>query len=75
MWFLRFETRAGATVAVFRLEGEAPEHGPEPGGHDGGETAFDRPSLETRLANLKARRLPHRSTEAVLARWPRSGVA
>jgi len=70
MSFDRYEVRRGVVVAVFRLDYPVADYGPmgEEGWTD--ESVFDRPSLRTRLGNLRADGRDGEATTAALADWP-----
>lgn len=70
MSFDRYEVRWGVVVAVFRLD--CPAHDFGPGGEERwtDESAFDRPSLQARLGNLRASGRDSEATAAALANWP-----
>jgi hypothetical protein len=74
MAFVRYEVRAGTTIAVFRLASPQLEWGP--GGEDTwvSETVFDYRSLQERLRNLQRRGDPAPATAAALAGWPSQGA-
>jgi len=72
MRFIRYEVRDGVTVAVFALDVPALDWSWDGDDGQASETVFDRPSLEARLANLRATGAPAEATAAALAAWPQA---
>ncbi|MBX6745728.1 MAG: hypothetical protein IRY87_27175 [Acetobacteraceae bacterium] len=70
--FIHYEVREGIIVAVFALDMPPLDWGWEDDQEQVGETVFDRPSLEARLANLWAAGAPAEATAAALAGWPQA---